>query len=93
MYAILSGSSWLLLRTPLTLLTFLSATVKVLRFKLAKKFLLDELTYLIFMIISEGSGILRTSLLPTGADFEVCSRSLFSLFSGSSVGLCGISAC
>ena len=63
------GSSWLLPRTPLTLLTYLSATVKILWFKLAEKFLLDEFTYLVFMITSEARGILRTPLPSTGANF------------------------
>ena len=44
-------------RAPFTLLTLLSATVKIFRFKLAEKFLLEELTYQIFMMTSESRGI------------------------------------
>ena len=91
MYCTLTGSSLLFPRTPFTLLTFLSSTVKSLRFKLAEKFLLDELTYLMFMMTSEFSGILRPL---TVTDFELRSGQLFSLFSGRSGNLsCGISHC
>ena len=67
MYCTLTGSSSLFPRMPFTLLTFLSSMVKSLQFKLAEKFL-DELTYLMFMMTSEFSGILRSL---TVTDFEL----------------------
>ena len=56
-YSVFSGSSLHFPRAPFTLLTLLSATVKIFRFKLAEKFLLEELTYQIFMMTSESRGI------------------------------------